>query len=446
MSQKLCIINVVGLTPDLVRHAPRISSLGSAAPIRSPLPAVTCTSQATLLTGLAPRDHGIVGNGWYFRDTQEIRFWQQAHSLVQGEPFYQDVETAKLFWWFNQSAPVRWSATPKPHYGSDGSKVFDIIDHTGCDLQKRLGPFPFFQFWGPAAGLASSRWIADAAAITIRQNRPELTMVYLPHLDYDFQRLPHHDPARVAEVDACAATVIDAADGIGARCVVVSEYGLVPVSRAVSINRILRQAGYLVVRDGPFGEMLMPGESKAFAVADHQLAHVYVNDDSVSDAVADCLRATPGIGRVVRPSELDLDHPRSGEWIAMAQPDSWFTYYYWLDDARAPDFARSVDIHRKPGYDPCELFMTSKARAMFRVAQKKLGFRYRMDVIPLEPSLVRGSHGLHPDPQHGPVLVGPPPDASARAVGVEYPSDMRDFKRYVLSLLGRGNLDNDPHD
>lgn len=431
MSSKLCLINVVGLTPSLLRHAPRIAALGDVSPMRSPLPAVTCTSQATMLTGLAPRDHGIVGNGWYFRDTQEVRFWQQAHSLIQGEPFYKDFETAKLFWWFNQSAPVRWSATPKPHYGSDGSKVFDILDHTGCDLQKRLGPFPFHAFWGPAAGLASSRWIADAAALVMRQNRPQLTMVYLPHLDYDFQRLTDHDPARVAEVDACAGSIIDAADAIGATCVVVSEYGLVPVSRAVHINRVLRKAGYLTVRDGPFGEMLMPGESKAFAVADHQLAHVYVNDPSIADAVAQRLSDQPGIARVVRPAELELDHPRSGEWIALAEPDSWFTYYYWNDDARAPDFARCVDIHRKPGYDPCELFMTSKARAIARVAQKKLGFRYRVDVIPLDATLVRGSHGLHTTPEHGPLVVGP-------KVNGTLPTDMREVKDYIRTILGKG--------
>jgi predicted AlkP superfamily pyrophosphatase or phosphodiesterase len=431
MSSKLCLINVVGLTPSLLQHAPRIAALGDASPMRSPLPAVTCTSQATMLTGLAPRDHGIVGNGWYFRDTQEVRFWQQAHSLIQGEPFYKDFETAKLFWWFNQSAPVRWSATPKPHYGSDGSKVFDILDHTGCDLQKRLGPFPFHAFWGPAAGLASSRWIADAAALVMRQNRPQLTMVYLPHLDYDFQRLTDHDPARVAEVDACAGAIIDAADAIGATCVVVSEYGLVPVSRAVHINRVLRQAGYLTVRDGPFGEMLMPGESKAFAVADHQLAHVYINDPSISDSVAQRLSDEPGIARVVRPAELELDHPRSGEWIALAEADSWFTYYYWNDDARAPDFARCVDIHRKPGYDPCELFMTSKARAIARVAQKKLGFRYRVDVIPLDESLVRGSHGLHTPPEHGPLVVG------AKVNGT-LPNDMREIKNYIRTILGKG--------
>ena len=422
---RICIINAVGLTPELLKYAPRISAVGDSQPMQSPIPAVTCTSQATLLTGKSPREHGIVGNGWYFRDTQEIRFWQQANSLIEGEKFYEGIETAKMFWWFNQSAPVKYSATPKPHYGCDGSKVFDIIDHTQCDLVRRLGPFPFFSFWGPNAGLPSSEWIADATAIVMRENRPKLTMSYLPHLDYDFQRLPDHDPQRVAELDQCAGRIIDAANDIDAQVIVVSEYGLVPVQRPVHLNRHLREMGWLTVRHGPFGEMMMPGESAAFAVADHQLAHVYVGNPGMIDEVAKALQSVPGVARVARPVELELDHPRSGELIVLAESDAWFTYYYWLNDSLAPDFARTVDIHRKPGYDPCELFMTSKVRAMSRLAQKKLGMRYKMDVIPLDAQLVRGSHGLHTEPEKGPFVVGPG----------ELPDDMRDFKAYVQRLM-----------
>jgi predicted AlkP superfamily pyrophosphatase or phosphodiesterase len=421
----VCIINAVGLTPELLKYAPHISAIGKSQPMRSPLPAVTCTSQATLLTGLSPAQHGIVGNGWYYRDTQEIRFWQQANSLVEGEKFYEGIETAKMFWWFNQSAPVKYSATPKPHYGCDGSKVFDILDHTQCDLVRRLGPFPFFSFWGPNAGLPSSEWIANATAIVMREKRPKLTMAYLPHLDYDFQRLPDHDPQRVAELDQCAGKIIDAANDIKARVTVISEYGLVPVQRPVHLNRYLREMGWLTVRPGPFGEMMMPGESDAFAVADHQLAHVYVRNSDMIDEVAKALQSIPGIDRVARPAELELDHPRSGELIALSEPDAWFTYYYWLDDSLAPDFSRTVDIHRKPGYDPCELFMTSKVRAMSRLAQKKIGMRYKMDVIPLDAKLVRGSHGLQTQPEKGPLVVGPG----------ELPDDMRDFKAYVQRLM-----------
>lgn len=422
---RVCVINVVGLTPKLLKHAPRIASIGQPVAWTSPLPAVTSTCQATMLTGLAPRDHGIVANGWYHRDTQEVRFWQQANSLIQGDKFYDNVETAKMFWWFNQSSGVRYSATPKPHYGCDGSKVFDILDHTDCNLTSKLGPFPFFSFWGPNAGLPSSKWIADATAIVLREKQPQLTLAYLPHLDYDFQRLPEHDPHRIKEVDACAGAIMDAAESIGATVVVVSEYGLVPVSRPVHINRVLRKSGLLHIRSGPFGEMLIPGESESFAVSDHQVAHVYVRDRETIGAVKSLLESTPGIASVFDPADLELDHPRSGELIALAEPDSWFTYYYWLDDNLAPDFARTVDIHRKPGYDPCELFITSKFRAMRKVLQKKLGFRYSMDVIPLDATLVKGSHGLHPDPDNGPLVIGPG----------DPPSEMGGFKSYVERLL-----------
>ena len=424
---KVCVINVVGLTPELLEHAPNIRQLGTASPWTAPYPAVTCTAQATMLTGLPPREHGIVGNGWYFRDTSEIRFWQQSNSLIQHNGLvYDGVETAKLFWWFNQHAPVHWSLTPKPYYGCDGSKVFDVLDKTECNLTGHLGPFPFFSFWGPNAGLPASDWIAKATALVLQKNAPELTLTYLPHLDYDFQRYTAPDPKRVEEVDRCAAIVIDAAQSIGATPIVVSEYGLVPVHKSVSINRALRQAGWLAVRNGPFGEILLPGDSKAFAVVDHQIAHLYVRNPSMLEEVRSLVQSLDGVAAVVHPSQLELDHPRSGEWIVLADEDAWFNYYYWLDDALAPDFARTVDIHRKPGYDPVELFMTSKIRAMARLAQKKLGLRYKMDVIPLDASLVRGSHGLRPIAQKGPLIIGP-----------AAPADMLLFKEYIQSLLGR---------
>ena len=400
-----------------------MSALGTAKPLRAPIPAVTMTSQATLLTGLPPSQHGIVGNGWYYRDTGEVRFWQQANTLVQGEKFYEGIRTAKMFWWFNQGSGCEWWATPKPHYGSDGSKEFDIIDATGCELTKQLGPFPFHAFWGPMAGLGSSEWIAKATAIVMRRQKPELSLVYLPHLDYDYQRLSEQSPDRVAEVDRCAGEVIDAAEEIGAQVVIVSEYGLVPVSKPVMINQELRRAGWLSVRDGPFGEMLMPLDSKVFAVVDHQVAHLYVRDLPLEEVKAR-VEAIPGVARVVVPEEIDLHHSRAGELIALSQPDAWFVYYYWLNNARAPDFATSVDIHRKPGYDPCELFMTSKLRAAARLVQKKMGFRYRMDVVPLDPQLVKGSHGLENQPEDGAMILGP-----------DAPSDMVEFKDYIRGLI-----------
>lgn len=422
----LCVINAVGLTSELLKHAPQTASLGSASPWISPTPAVTCTSQATMLTGLPPSKHGIVGNGWYYRDTSEIRFWQQASSLINGKKFYEDFRTAKMFWWFNQSAPVQYSATPKPHYGCDGSKVFDILDKTECDLTRRLGPFPFFTFWGPNAGLPCSRWIADATAIVMQEKCPELTLVYLPHLDYDFQRFTKPPLQRVKELDDCVVTIAEAAEKIGATVVVVSEYGITPVNHPVHLNRHLRQNGLLKVRSGPFGESLLPADSLAFAVADHQLAHLYVQNQSDIRHVKQLVENIPGVAGVFDPRELCLDHSRSGELIVLSESDSWFTYYYWLEDSQAPDFARTVDIHRKPGYDPCELFATSRVRAITRVIQKKLGFRYRMDVIPLDASLVGGSHGLPAaSPETGPLILGPG----------QLPDNMEEFPDYCRGLI-----------
>ena len=301
VSKPLCIINAVGLTPELLKHAPQISSVGRVSPWQSPIPAVTCTSQATMLTGRPPSEHGIVGNGWYYRDTSEIRFWQQASSLVTGKKFYEDFETAKMFWWFNQSAPVKYSATPKPHYGCDGSKVFDILDQTECQLVKRLGPFPFFTFWGPNAGLPCSRWIAEASALVMREKKPEITLVYLPHLDYDFQRYTNPSLERVRELDSCVETVLRAADQINAQVVVVSEYGLTPVNQPVDLNIQLRKEGLLKVRSGPFGEILLPGDSDAFAVADHQVAHLYVQKKSNIQRVKRFVESIPGVESVVEP-------------------------------------------------------------------------------------------------------------------------------------------------
>jgi predicted AlkP superfamily pyrophosphatase or phosphodiesterase len=452
-------IDVVGLTPRLLPHAPALSRLaasGSHGPLAGVLPGVTCTAQATALTGLPPSGHGIVGNGWYHRDTGEVRFWLQSNALIQGETVYAAARArardrglpftaAKLFWWFNQGAPVDLAVTPKPWYGSDGAKVFGIQAAPAAlaaELESALGPFPFAAFWGPRAGLPSTDWIARAAAHVLSRHRPTFALVYLPHLDYDLQR---HGPAapevaaRVREVDAAASVVIEAARGIGAEVVAFSEYGLCEVSRAALPNRALREAGLLAVRDGPFGEALDPFASRAFAVCDHQVAHVIAAEPGDRARARDVLAHLPGVARVLEGAALEeagLAHPRSGDLVLLAEPDAWFAYPYWLDARRAPDFARTVDIHRKPGYDPLELFVDPALRLpALRVARrllaKKLGFRYRMDVVPLDAGLVRGSHGLPAaDPLDGPVLVADDPAAAARV------RSLADLKAHALARIG----------
>ncbi len=420
------------------------------------IPAVTCSAQATLLTGQPVNKHGIVANGWLFRDTQEVRFWQQSNRLIQAEPFYETAsrraaekqrtfKTAKLFWWFNQGAAVDISVTPKPSYGIDGSKSFGI---TGTPfgmtdiLERALGPFPFSAFWGPMSGAASTQWIARATAETMRLEKPNLTLAYLPHLDYEPQR---HGPSGcnmpqlVKELDDACAPILDQAQKLGAKVWVVSEYGHCDVTTPVFPNRALAQAGLLMVRSGPFGEQLDLYGSRAFAVCDHQIAHVYVRDMRSLAKVRDVLEQLPGVAKLLtreEAAEFELNHARTGDYVLLPDPEAWFAYPFWLDDRNAPDYARSVAIHHKPGFDPCELFFDPKfvfpkLHAARRLIQKKLGFRMKMDVVPLDANLVRGSHGLAAnDIQDKPILIGHGPIPQMEIV------PMTDLKNLVLNQLG----------
>lgn len=431
----IVVLNAVGLTPRLLAHAPRLRAIAASgwqAAMPEAIPAVTCTAQATMLTGTMPNVHGIVANGWHFRDTHEVRFWQQSNSLLQAEPVYvtararaakagQPFSCAKLFWWFNQGAAVDFSITPKPWYALNGDKRFDIATtpvELADSIKSTHGDFPFASFWGPNAGLPSTSWIAASAATVIREKKPTLSLVYLPHLDYEPQRRGPGGcemAGHVRELDDACAPLLDAAAAIGAKVWVVSEYGHCDVTRPIAINRFLRKHGFLRVRKGPFGEQLDIYGSAAFAVCDHQIAHVTVHDPADIPVVRDVLRSLPGVAKVMVGRErqaVHLDHARSGEIVVLSDPTSWFAYPFWLDDDAAPDYARCVAIHAKPGYDPCELFFDPKLVAPklavgMKVMRKKLGFRTNIDVIPLDPSLVRGSHGLAAvDPLDRPVLIG----------------------------------------
>jgi predicted AlkP superfamily pyrophosphatase or phosphodiesterase len=451
------VVLVVGLTRQLLgEDTPHLSALadaGFAAPIDAVLPAVTCTVQSTYLTGRAPSSHGVVANGWYYRERSEVALWKQSNALVTGPKVWHAARAldpsftcAKLFWWFNMFADVEWSVTPRPAYLCDGRKVPDVYSdppELRRRLNERFGSFPLFEFWGPATSIRSSQWITDCALNVQATEQPTLTLVYLPHLDYDHQRHGADHPSSrqsLRDVDAEVGRLVEAAKHRGAEVIVLSEYGIADVSQPVHINRVLREQGYL----RPWlnldeWELLEPGACRAFAVADHQLAHVYVRDATDVAAIKKLLEGTEGIERVYdaeTKAEIGLDHPRSGELVAVAEPGCWFTYYYWLDDDLAPDFARNVAIHDKPGYDPCELFLDSqylfpKARIARKVAQKLLGFRYVMDVIPLDASLVRGSHGRAPaTPDEGAVLIGPKDAACARLAA----TDVHDL---ILSRLQR---------
>lgn len=424
---------VVGLTPrHLGTLTPRLSALareGAMSALRTLTPAVTCSVQATFMTGLTPRGHGIVANGWLFRDLMEVMLWRQSNRLVDGEKVWEAGKRrdpaftcANMFWWYNMASSHDFGATPRPIYKADGRKLPDcytVPDSLRNRLTERLGPFPLFQFWGPATTIASTRWIAEATKVVMVENNPTLTLAYLPHLDYDLQRYgPDETHAAVrkslAEIDDVAGDLADAARAGGRSVVILSEYGITNVDRPIHINRALRDAGLIAVREEDGAELLDPMASKAFAVADHQIAHIYVSDPNALPKVREVLQGLPGVERVygaADKSSLDLDHPRSGELVAIADARSWFTYYYWNDDRRAPDFARTVEIHRKLGYDPAELFLdpaisSPKLAIAKRLAMRKLGFRALMDVIPLDATLVRGSHGRVTDDAHdGPLII-----------------------------------------
>jgi predicted AlkP superfamily pyrophosphatase or phosphodiesterase len=433
---RLAVINVVGLSRSLVGpHTPALAAfadrhgLQAHAPV---FPAVTCSAQSSIVTGLGPAGHGIVGNGWYDREAAEVRFWKQSNHLVRGTKLWDKLRgevpgftCAKLFWWYNMYAAVDFSITPRPLYPADGRKVFDV--HTQPmelrDVLKRdLGAFPFPAFWGPAAGIASSEWIAASARWVEEQHAPTLSLVYLPHLDYPLQKLgpdAPEIPAELARIDRVAGGLIDYYESRNVRVVVLSEYGISPVRRPIHLNRLFRARGWLQLKNELGRETLDCGGCRAFAVADHQVAHIYVADPALRGAVRELLENTPGIAKVRSPETAwgQATGPaadRAGDFIAVAEPDAWFTYYFWDDDALAPDYARTIDIHRKPGYDPCELFIdpaltAPKLRIAAFLLRKKLGLRGLLDVIPLDATLVRGSHGRDQVPDgEQPVVLGLP--------------------------------------
>jgi predicted AlkP superfamily pyrophosphatase or phosphodiesterase len=427
------VLLVVGLVSrHLGRNTPHLLRLvraGGMSPLGTVMPAVTCSVQASFTTGLLPRDHGVVGNGWLFRDLMEVFLWRQSNRLVSGEKIWEagkrrdrSFTCANLFWWYNMAASHDIGVTPRPIYKADGRKLPDCYTTPAelrHELTAKLGPFPLFQFWGPATSIVSSRWIAEATKHVLATRAPTLTLVYLPHLDYDLQRYgPDESNPRVAaslaEIDAVVGDLVGEADKAGMQVVVLSEYGIVPVDVPVHINRALREAGFLAVREEDGGELLDPVASHAFAVADHQIAHLYVARAELVEPVRRLIESLAGVAEVLGDdgkAANGLDHPRSGELVAVAKPNAWFTYYYWLDDKRAPDFARTVEIHRKPGYDPVELFIDPAIRSPklalgARLMKRRLGFRALMDVIPLDASLVRGSHGRPTDdPSECPLVI-----------------------------------------
>ncbi|MEP0132928.1 MAG: nucleotide pyrophosphatase/phosphodiesterase family protein [Eudoraea sp.] len=419
---KTVVLNVVGLTSRLIgEHTPFIKSFldkGELASIEPVLPAVTCTSQTTYLTGKWPSEHGIVGNGWYFKDECEVKFWRQSNKLIQSNKLWDEMKQlnssftcANLFWWYNMYSTADYSVTPRPNYLADGRKIPDIYSHPPelrDQLQQELGTFPLFNFWGPKTSVKSSQWIADAAISTDQLHDPTLTLVYLPHLDYNLQRYGINFSKiskDLNEIDEVVKKLVSYYDNGNTNIILLSEYGITNVSNPIHINRILRSEHLISIREERGLELLDAGASKAFAVADHQIAHVYLNDPTIKGKVKELLEGVDGIDKVLVDKELEeahLSHDRCGDLLLIADKNSWFTYYFWMDDSKAPDYARMVDIHKKPGYDPVEMFTDPEdkfviTKVILKLLKKKLGFRTVMNIIPLKANLVKGSHGRIPE-------------------------------------------------
>ena len=426
--KRTVVLNVVGLTRSLIgENTPHLKSLlPYSANINAVTPSVTCTVQSTYLTGKMPSDHGIVANGWYFRDLGEIWFWRQSNRLVGSEKIWHVAKRrdpsftcANNFWWYNMVTDVDWSVTPRPVYCADGRKLPDCYSYPPELREKfnrQFGQFPLFQFWGPGASIVSSEWIGKAAMAMEEMFRPTLHFIYLPHLDYVLQRVgPEGDIEKdLSEIDHLCGELINFFRERECRIIVLSEYGITQVKRVIHPNRILRGAGYLGLKMDLGREYLDPGRCRAFSVSDHQIAHIYVKDRSDIPEVKRLFEKTPGIGQVLDDEgkqAYGLDHDRSGELILISESDSWFTYYFWEDDKKAPDYARTVNIHSKPGYDPCELFIDPmitlpKMKIAWTLLKKLLGFRYLLDVTPLDATLVKGSHGRVTDRgDEGPIFM-----------------------------------------
>lgn len=430
LMKQTVVIDIVGLSDSLLHDESLFLTQWikkkKVSKIKPMLPAVTCSVQSTYLTGKNPSEHGIVANGWYFKDECEVKLWRQSNHLVQAPKIWDIAKKinpkftcSNMFWWYNMYSNSDFNVTPRPQYWADGQKKPDCYSEPGDlrdRLQNDLGTFPLFNFWGPNTSIKSTQWIANASKLVHDWHEPTLQLIYLPHLDYVLQK--YNDPKQISkdlkEIDKVFEDLIIYYENKGVTPIVLSEYGINPVNSPIHINRILRKNGLIKIREERGLELLDAGQSIAFAMADHQIAHIYIKNHEKIEEVKKILKDCVEIDQVLDKKnqvKFNLNHERSGELVAIAKKEFWFTYYYWVDDKKAPDFARMVDIHKKPGYDPVELFTDPEKKFMigrigFKLLKKKLGFRTMLDVIPLDANLVKGSHGaINIDKKYYPILV-----------------------------------------
>jgi predicted AlkP superfamily pyrophosphatase or phosphodiesterase len=406
------VIDIVGLEFDhlqsgIIPNISRIASEGECAKMEPVFPSVTCTVQASLLSGTYPSEHGIIGNGLYDRTNHNISFWEQSSNLVKTDRVWdvaeknssnrpKAIKTAVLFWQNTMYCNANIVVTPRPlHFDNDMvmwcySKPVGYYDQ---QLKTNLGEFNLATYWGPFASHKSSEWISQATTYTLEEHRPNLLFTYIPHVDYSAQRFGKRsnqvkDDLKIADgiVQSIFQKTIDLGIADESQLIILSEYGFNDVSSAIPLNLKLRDADLVATRRIQDKEYLDYEFSNAFAMVDHQIAHIYVKDGFANQA-KQALENVTGVDRLLYGEEkklLNIDHERSGDIIAISDQDKWFSYYWWYEPERAPSFAKNVDIHRKPGYDPVELFIDPNTRS-----------------ISQDTSLVKGSHGRLADASSG---------------------------------------------
>lgn len=400
MHQHIVLLSIPGLRERDLSSMPNLSRLvmgGGYASLVPSFPAVTCTVQANMLTGKTPKEHGVIANGFYWRDQKRVEMWTSWNDCILQPQIWdilhdrdRSVTSAVWFALHSRGCGADYLCTPAPIHNADGSESLwceTRPEMIYMELEPKIGHFPLQHFWGPLAGIQSTAWIVASANYTAERYKPNFFYIYIPHLDYAAQKAGPNSPAAktaLKELDAELGKLIEGFEK-GYResplWLVASEYTIVPVESVIYPNRVLRDAKLLSVIETDEGETLDLTQSKVFAMADHQHSHVFVQDSDpkLVKRVANLFKKQPGVAEVLTGNALakyGLDHPRSGDVVVVSEPKSWQAYYWWEDDARAPKFARTVDIHRKPGYDPVELFIDKKTKS-----------------IPLDATLVKGSHG-----------------------------------------------------
>lgn len=392
------LVSLPGLRSEDLEQMPNLQKLaqnGSAKPLTSSFPCVTCPVQANLTTGVGPDVHGVIANGFFYRDKGEVELWTAWNECIESPQVWDllheadpSITSAVWFPMHSKGAGADYICTPAPIHNPDGSEslwCYTKPEQLYGELRDDLGHFPLMNFWGPIANIKSSDWIIDSAIKAAHQFNPNFFYIYVTHLDYAAQKHGPDSPEAiqaVKDLDASLGRLIAGLESSSMDSIhwlFASEYTISEVNDVCYPNRILRDAGHLSLQEDDGLEQLIPGDSKAWAMVDHQLAHVFVKNAEDVEEVASLFRDHPLVEEVLVGAERQkyrLDHPRSGEVVLISKPDAWFAYYWWNDDAKAPKFARTVDIHRKPGYDPVEMFIDMPSKS-----------------TPLDATLVKGSHG-----------------------------------------------------